>query len=61
MPQLLVFTDASKKGLDVGMGWIVCEGDYLLAENYSSGKELNIHSAELTAIVEVMELLKGNL
>ena len=61
LPQIEVYSDASKKNKDVGIGWVVCEGDYIIAENIFPLKEYYTHDAELLAIMEAMEWLRYNL
>ncbi len=56
-----IYTDASRRGDDVGAGWAICEGDYITAEGSTPLKQMNIHAAELLAIVEALEWIKANL
>ncbi len=56
-----VHTDASKKGEDVGMGWVVSEEDFILAEGHTPGKGMNVYTAEMMAVSYALEWLKDNL
>ncbi len=58
---LVVYTDASVSGSNVGYGWIATIGDHIHAEDYSLAKNINIFQAELLAIIEALRWLRNNL
>ena len=57
---LHIYTDASKCGSNVGYGWIACDGDYAIAEEIYSAKEIEVYRAEVLAIKEALSWLKTN-
>ena len=61
LPSLSVFTDASVKGEDVGIGWVVFEEDYILEEDSVPYRNITTHTAEVMAVVEVMKWIQSNL
>ncbi len=56
---LRIYTDASKTGDNVGYGWIATDGDYIVAEEIYSAKEIEVHRAEVLAIKEALSWLKN--
>ncbi len=52
---LSIYTDVSKGGNEVGLGWVVCEGDYVTAKGSMPLKEVDIHAADVLAIFEALE------
>ncbi len=58
---LAIYTDAAKTGEDVGYSWIASIGDYVIAEDISSAKDISIFRAELLAIYEAVKWLQSNL
>ena len=55
---LHVYTDASKQGENVGYAWAACAGNYLIAEQIYSAKEVDVHRAEILAIKEALSWIK---
>ena len=49
-----IYTDASKAGDDVGYGWIATDGDYAIAEEYYSAREISVYYGELSAVKEAL-------
>ncbi len=55
-----VYTDASKVRETVGLGWLICDEDFILAEASSPFKGINIHRAEVLAISEALSWIKDH-
>ncbi len=58
---MTVYTDASRAKDCVGMAWIANIDDEIIAENYYSAKDINIHQAEMIAIKEALSWIKCDL
>ncbi len=58
---LKIYTDASKDGENVGISFIVCDGDYIIEERTLPAKEISVHHAEMIAIKEALSWLKYDL
>ncbi len=58
-PSYKIYTDASKDDQNVGTAIAACDGDYVIHENYTSLKELNVHQAEMLAIKEALSWIKS--
>ncbi len=61
LPAIAVYTDASKKGDDVGLGWAITEEDYVLEVGFLPGRGMNIYTAEMMAVNQALQWLKENL
>ncbi len=57
---LVMYTDASKEGENIGYYWMASLGDYVIDESMISGKDISIYRAELLAIKEALEWLQDN-
>ena len=53
-----IYTDASKAGNNVGLGWLVCDGNFVIAEGSVPLKDINVYQAEILAIREVLSWIK---
>ncbi len=57
---IVMYTDASKEGDNVGYSWIASIGDYAIAEDTNSAKDISVYKAEMMAVGEAMQWLKKN-
>ena len=57
---LVLYTDASKEGENIGYAWCACDGDYVIAEDRLSTKGVSVHHAEIMAIKEALSWLKDH-
>ena len=55
---LIIYSDASKTGRNVGYGWVVTDNDYVIAESVKSAKEIDVYQAEVMAIQEALSWIK---
>ncbi len=58
---LNIYTDASKIGGNVGYGWAAVDNEYVIAEDYNSAKDINVHTGEVLSIREALSWLKKSL
>ncbi len=56
---LHIYTDASKMGSNIGYGWIASIGDFQVADDHKSAKEISIYHAEVMAILEALLWLES--
>ncbi len=54
-----IYTDASKEDKNVGYAWVASDGDYMIAEDIYSGREMSVFYAEVMAIKEALSWIKS--
>ncbi len=55
-----IYTDASKKGDNIGYGWLACIENYEIDKNFISAKDINVFQAETLAVKEALSWIKDN-
>ncbi len=58
---IVMYTDASKEGDNVGYSWLASIGDYVMADNITSAKDISVYKAEMMAVGDALQWLKGNM
>ncbi len=53
-----IYTDASRSRDNVGLGWLTCDGDYVITCGSVPMKEINVYHAEMLAIKEALSWIK---
>ncbi len=58
---IVMYTDASKEGANVGYSWLASIGDYVMEENVTSAKDISVYKAEMMAVGEALHWLQRNM
>ncbi len=58
---IVLYTDASKEGANLGYSWLASIGDYMIEENFTSAKDISVYKAEMLAVGEAIQWLQKNM
>ncbi len=58
---IMMYTDASKEGANVGYSWLASIGEYVIEENITPAKDISVFKAEMLAIGESLKWLQKNM